>query len=177
MSHRRTPLLMALFCLRAWGQTASVDGVVVNSLTGAHLARVQVTLKDPAVNPAGLQYGARTTEDGRFSISGIKPGSYSVTAEHVGFSAPRSASGHIVVALKAGDETGDVRVNLDPAGAITGRITDAHGDPLEHAEVTVEGVTNKEATTDDKGQFRIGGEISRQSFPSVPNVWRALRAS
>jgi hypothetical protein len=134
-----------------WGQTASVDGVVTNSLTGERLVRVHVILKDPA-NKTGVQYGAQTTDEGKFSVAGIAPGSYSVFGERVGF-----ARGRVYVTLKADDKKSDLEVKLTPVGAITGRVTDAEGVPVERASVITEGAEKKEASTDENGQFRIGG--------------------
>jgi hypothetical protein len=147
----KTMLLIAALTSRAWGQTASVSGVVTDSLTGAPLPRVHVVLKDPADN-AAVQYGAQTTDAGKFSITGIAPGSYSVSGERVGFARSR-----INTTLKADDKTANLELKLLPVGAIMGRITDAEGQPVDRASVTTEGVTRKEAATDEQGQFRIGG--------------------
>jgi protocatechuate 3,4-dioxygenase beta subunit len=60
--------------------------------------------------------------------------------------------------LKAEDKNGDLRVQLTPVGAISGRVTDAEGKPLEGAAVRVEGSPVRNAfTTDENGHFRIGG--------------------
>ena len=149
-------LSISALCSSAWGQTAAVEGVVTNSLTGAPLPRVHVILKDPA-SSAGVQYGAQTSDDGKFSIGGINAGAWSFSCERVGFVMPRGASGSVNVVLKADDKTGDIQLKMIPAGAITGRVTDADGEPLERASVIAEGLTRKETTTDEKGQFRIGG--------------------
>jgi hypothetical protein len=147
----RKLLTIVAFASSAWGQTASVDGVVTNSLTGSPLARVHVILKDPA-NKTSVQYGAQTTDDGKFSVAGIAPGSYSVSGERVGF-----ARGRVYVTLKADDKKSDLEVRLTQVGAITGRVTDAEGEPVERASVIAEGAEKKEAGTDENGQFRIGG--------------------
>ena len=53
---------------------------------------------------------------------------------------------------------GDVRVKLTPVGAITGRVVDPDGAPVERAEVIAEGAGKmSQSNTDEKGQFRIGG--------------------
>jgi hypothetical protein len=134
-----------------WGQTASVEGLVTNSLTGERLARVHVILKDPA-NKTGVQYGAQTTDEGKFSVARIAPGSYLVSGERVGF-----ASGRARVTLNADYKKSDFEVKLTPVGAITGRVTDAEGEPVERASVIAEGAEKKEAGTDENGEFRIGG--------------------
>jgi protocatechuate 3,4-dioxygenase beta subunit len=147
--------LLFLTIPTAWGQTAAVAGTATNSLTGAPLPRVHVILRDPA-DAAASTYGALTTEDGKFSIQSIKPGTYVVTGSRIGFVMARGA--RLTLRLKAEDRNGDLRVQLTPTGAISGRVMDAEGEPLEGAAVTVDGspLTN-EFSTDESGRFRIGG--------------------
>jgi protocatechuate 3,4-dioxygenase beta subunit len=139
----------------AFGQIASVEGVVTNSLTGAPLPRVNVVLQDPDESTA-TRYGALTMPDGKFSVSGLKPGTYSVTGERIGFVTPIGFDARVTV--KADDEKNDFQLKLVPVGAITGRITDAEGKPVEGAGVRVDAPSaGRESTTDEQGQFRIGG--------------------
>jgi hypothetical protein len=78
----------------ACAQTASIQGIVASSVTGSALARVHVVLKNPTDN-SGPEYGAQTTDDGRFSITGVPatrayiiggltPGKYRVKAQSDG---------------------------------------------------------------------------------------------
>lgn len=155
--HRNNAFLCLLFLPvpAAWAQTAAVEGIATNSLTGAPLPRVYVTLRDPG-DTAATQYGALTTEDGKFSIQSIKPGTYLVTGSRMGFVMARGA--RLSLHLKAEDKNGDLRVQLTQAGGISGRVTDAEGEPLEGAAVRVEGSpVRNEFTTDENGHFRIGG--------------------
>jgi Carboxypeptidase regulatory-like domain len=139
----------------AWAQSAAVEGIATNSLTGAPLPRVHVILRDPA-DTAATQYGALTTEDGKFSIQSIKPGTYAVTGSRMGF--VMASGARFTLSLNAEDRNGDLRVKLTPVGAISGRVTDAEGNPLEGAAVIVEGSpVSNEFSTDEKGRFRIGG--------------------
>src|SRR4051812_49191136 len=85
-------LILALLCAAmGFAQTptpkpASVSGAVVNSVTGTPLPRVHVML---AVESGEARtYGAMTTSDGKFSITGMLPGAYSLTLERIGFSMP-----------------------------------------------------------------------------------------
>jgi len=159
---------LAVFLLAlspAFGQTptsaatdkpASVEGVVVNSLTGEPLPRVHVLLSGMNMDPR--QYGAISTADGKFSITDIVPGKYVPTARRVGFVAPPSSYVTETLDLKAEDKKTDLKLKLIPTSAITGHITDSEGAPVEGANVTAEnsGITQS-STTDDKGEYRIGG--------------------
>jgi hypothetical protein len=131
------------------GKPASVEGVVTNSLTGAPVPRAHVHLQ------AESQYSAITAADGRFSIGGIAPGSYWATAERVGFATT------INIAVKAGDSKSDIEIKLVPTGAISGRVTDADGEPMQGVSVAAQGFNSGDySETDEKGQFRIGGLAS-----------------
>jgi len=76
----------AAFAQTPAGKTASVSGTVVNSVTGTPLPRVHVILGLDA--EGDRTYGALTTSDGKFSITGLVPGSYAVTLDRIGFSMP-----------------------------------------------------------------------------------------
>jgi uncharacterized protein (DUF2141 family) len=134
----------------AFGQTASIQGIVTSSATGSALARVHVVLK----NPAGQEYGAQTTDDGKFSITGIPAtrGEYILTAARVGY-----AIGRISLALERDENRKNADLKLMPVGAIRGCITDSAGEPAENVTVTADGVDSKRAITDENGRFRIGG--------------------
>jgi len=62
-------------------------------------------------------------------------------------------------------------VKLNPAGAVTGLVLDANGEPVEGALVEAEGSgRGKRTTTDEKGEFRIGGLApGRYPIKAVPN--------
>jgi uncharacterized protein (DUF2141 family) len=148
----RTLFWIAALAFCASGQTASIQGIVTSSVTGSAIARVDVVLKNPTDN-SGPAYGAQTTDDGRFSITSIPATrAYILTAARAGY-----ATGRINVTLDRDENRGNVDLKLVPVGAISGRITDSAGEPVEHASVTAEGVDSKRATTDENGQFRIGG--------------------
>jgi hypothetical protein len=100
--------LLAAFHLCAFAQTAAVEGVVTNGITGVPLPRANVTLRDRDPKSA-TQYGALTTADGKFSVTGMKPGSYAGTAARVGFVMPRGSLSRVKVTLKADDKVSDIR--------------------------------------------------------------------
>jgi hypothetical protein len=142
----------------ATDQPASVSGVVTNSVTGEPIVRAHVSLRPMSNRPNTTQqpYGAMTDAEGKFSITSVPPATYMVSAERGGFeAAPMSRE-----VIKAGDKKEDFKLKLTPDGAIAGRVLDAGGDPVERAPVTADsgGMGNGPgSTTDEKGQFRIGG--------------------
>ncbi len=149
--------LLSGWCAMAQGP-ASVTGVVVDSVTGAALPRVHVVLEGSETG--GLKYGAMTTVEGQFSISGVAAGSYVVSEERVGFSMPAEDGSELVV--RAGEKRDDLRLKMLPAGAISGRVTNADGEAVQGVVVVAESAGGRiasgtEAKTDSTGRFRIGG--------------------
>ena len=137
---------------------ASLTGAVTNTLTGEPIPRVHVTLSGGVRNGTPLLFGAMTTAEGRFSIDGITPGQYNVSVERVGFVAPDQMGSSTRITLQADEKKTDAMLKLTPTGAITGQVTGSDGEPVEGANVTAEGTGIRlSVTTDDKGQFRIGG--------------------
>ena len=63
------------------------------------------------------------------------------------------------IALQAGDVKEKFEVKLTPTGAISGRVVDANGEPVQSANVMVEGASfsGGNGGTDENGRFRVGG--------------------
>jgi len=133
---------------------ASVEGTVVNSVTGEPVPRAHVTLTVTA-SPVRKTYGAMSGANGKFSINSMVPGTYTVAAERVEFLTSTAEP----VKLSAGDVRTAVLVKLRPTGAITGRVVNAEGEPMERVGVSasISDYDAANATTDKKGEFRIGG--------------------
>ena len=147
-------LLCAPFVSAQSDQADRVAGAVVNAATGKPLARVQIHLRR---EPDAQSYGAMTTADGRFSITGVPPGSYFLFIERAGFAVATDLTEEMEIG--AGDNT-NLHFALTPEGAITGRVTDAAGQPVEDVELRAESdfaASDSRARTDSNGQFRIGG--------------------
>lgn len=155
---------------------ARIEGIVTNALTGEPLLRAHI-LCDGFAAGKQQQFGAMTTAEGKFSITGLPAGNYNLTAERVGFIPPlESGRRGMSVLLRPGDSKSDVKLKLTPTGAILGRVVNADGDPVEGASVSAEiGGTSMSrsagAITDQKGQFRIGGLApGRYRVKAVPGT-------
>jgi Carboxypeptidase regulatory-like domain len=132
-------------------QNSSVQGEVTNSFTGAPIVRAHITLFNES-----RKYGALTNAEGKFSLQNLVPDSYQLDAERVGF---KSASEKSTV-LGPNELHDSVRLELTPLGAISGRVVDPSGDPMEAVNVIVERSPRsflvENVTTDAKGRFRVG---------------------
>ena len=140
---------------------ASMEGVVLNALTGEPIVRAHVMV-DGFIAGKQQQYGAMTNAEGKFSVTGLPAGSYGVMVEKTAFVAPvESGRRGTQLMLKAGESRSDVKLKLTPTGAILGRVTDTDGNPVENATVYADaggmGGRRGYVTTDEKGNFRIGG--------------------
>jgi len=142
---------------RAVEKPACLEGEVRNSVSGLPVQRAHVTLRRFS-NDGDVKYGATTNAEGKFTIAGLPPGSYAVSLQRVGFVALMDAVRNTVT-LKDGERKDDFKVKLVPVGAISGRVLDADGQPVETIAVQVEqgGRTVRSGMTDDRGRFRIGG--------------------
>lgn len=138
---------------------ASVEGIVTNTTTGAPIADAHVMIRMFFENGARNQvYGSTSNADGKYTISGLPAGQFYAFVELPGYIMPaernrNGASG----SLSAGDKK-EIKLKLQPAGQIVGRVVDEDGNPAL-AEVSADNGTTQQfrAGTDEKGQFRIGG--------------------
>jgi hypothetical protein len=136
---------------------ASMQGEVRNSVSGMPVERAHVSLR--RYNSGGFdKYGALTNAEGKFRIAGIPAGSYQVTLDRVGYVASSEAT-RGPVTLTPGEKKDNLNVKLVPVGAISGRVLDADGQPMDGLQVhTEQGErTMRSGVTDDRGQYRIGG--------------------
>lgn len=152
-------LLAAVVWAQAPSETASVEGSVTHVMTGAPILRAHIALRGSG--PDAKNYGALTTADGKFSITGIVPGTFQISTERVGFFMPAEPGGRaaVEVVLRAGDKKEGLKFRLAPLGSISGHVVDAEGEPVEGAAVSIEtgpGYSDAGSITDDTGRFRLG---------------------
>lgn len=134
------PILLALLATatNAASQQAtnsagySVRGIVVNSVSGAPVARALVTLN--------AQYGMLTDAGGQFSFDPVPDGLYMVSVQKPGYLTIGIPQGGHMIGGVSGQElhsrtihvmgdTSDLQFSLTPAGSISGQITLSGSDP------------------------------------------------
>jgi protocatechuate 3,4-dioxygenase beta subunit len=122
--------------------TGRVAGTVVGP-DGRPLAGVEVRLgREGGEAFTMLSFNSRVTTDsnGRFSFVNVDPGDYSVRAGGSSAFGGGGSYGTAIVTgirLAAGDRREDLRIRLEAAGEIRGRIVDASGRPAASAAVFV----------------------------------------
>jgi hypothetical protein len=152
--------------------TARIRGRVINGATGAALRGADVSLSGDVFRQA------QADDDGRFEMSGLPAGRYTIRATKAGYATPGSTL--ITVdpgrAFTLADGQTLVRdVTLFSGGVISGRISDEFGDPVTGLEMRVERYTWGPAgrqlstastggvfipsgvRTNDLGEFRVFG--------------------
>lgn len=150
------------------GNTSVVSGVIVTDTASPQpVRRATVRLTGDAGTSGRL---AGTDDNGRFSFEGLPVGTYLLSATKPGYVEVFHGSKHpgrgpgVPIAVGDGQRV-DVTVRILPGAAITGSITDAHGNPA--AGVPVAAVETRpgsggalapvRATTDDQGTYRLFG--------------------
>ncbi|HEX7286760.1 MAG TPA: carboxypeptidase-like regulatory domain-containing protein [Candidatus Angelobacter sp.] len=148
---------------------ALVEGHVVNKLTGAPVKGAHVIYTRLASSAeAALPISTDSDSQGQFHIE-LTPGSYRLWVERPGFSrlnygARTTEAPGDTLGLAAGQEIHDVTFRITPLGAISGRLLDDDGEPVQGAGIQVLRVsyaTEKRrlvpvsgASSNDRGEYR-----------------------
>lgn len=150
--------------------TAIVRGRVLAADTGEPVRKARVTL---STFPDGTSPLVLTDNAGRFVFSSVPAGQYTILARKAGFATTAFGSrGSMMLPVRIDLATGaaidGIDVHMPRSAAISGRIVDELGDPIEMAMVSAQrivrtagrssGVAAGPAVfTDDLGEFFLGG--------------------
>ena len=166
-------LFVALGVSLTFGQgapaTGSLTGRVVDGTTkeGIRKATVYATGEVSSGSQGGVarfqpptSYSAVTDESGTYRFSGLAPGVYGLRAEKIGYISPLTARGS-GPRVAAGEEAKGSDIVLNRHGVISGRVTDADGEPVERVGVWAmpagrgKSMNARQGMSDDRGEFRI----------------------
>jgi hypothetical protein len=153
--------------------TATIAGVV--TLKGEPVRGVAITLQlqRPQTPVRTQPVPAKTDANGRFRITGLSAGQYMVGALAPGFVAdgtPSYGFSGKTLNISEGEAIENLELTLKPGGVITGRVTDAKGEPVVEINVRLARVFEGGVSgpppqpvifdayrTDDRGVYRIFG--------------------
>jgi protocatechuate 3,4-dioxygenase beta subunit len=154
--------------------TAVIRGRVVAADGGRPLRRVQIRVTAPGL--AGPPQTASTDEDGRYELTTLPAGRYTISATRAGFlplrygqRRPRELGR--VVDLADGQAVERIDFALPKMSVISGRVTDEEGEPIAGVNVHAmrsayfDGrrqwvrVSESNLRTDDAGEYRITGLV------------------
>jgi len=161
-------LLLGVFSMLAQStvKPATIEGIAKNLKTGEPLADVRVTVTpEPAVAGTAGAKSAATDAEGKFTITGVAPGRYVISATRTLFFRPRRNTGTVLVTVVADQRLQNVQILLMPTGVIAGRVVDGNREPLrsvridalrsEYANGVRTWVNAGQNTTDDRGEYRL----------------------
>jgi hypothetical protein len=147
----------------------SIAGTVVSDhMPPVPIRRAIVTVTGADLRPSR---SAITDDDGRFSIGGLPPGRFTLTAVRASFitsefGAKRPGRPGTTIALRDGEAVRGISMRLWRGAVVTGVLRDDSGLPVEGVTVAAVPVrrepsnrtlSNNGAVTDDAGEFRIFG--------------------
>lgn len=150
---------------------ASVEGSVMNKITGAPVKHAHVMYIRVGQSDSATPISTDTDADGRFAIT-VEAGAYRLWAERPGFArlaygarTPEGAG--TVLNLAAGQELRDIGLRLVPLGAISGHVFDEDGDPIQGAGIQVlrfsyasgrrQLIPVAGSSSNDRGEYRAYG--------------------
>jgi hypothetical protein len=161
-------------CAAAFAQQSAVRCTVVEAGSGQPLEGVQAQLVASRSGTFATEaYGAVTGRDGRFSVAPIPAGSYLVIVQKPGYLGAMRRRGGMTpgtVSVKAGETTEGCRFEMTRRSGISGRVTDANGDPVGNVRMVVLTPEGEEASwpgavsygvTDSRGEYRLAPAAGR----------------
>jgi hypothetical protein len=187
--------------------TGAISGVVVDATTGRPVAGAIVSLGLTSGGPVILTLPRTVTDaKGRFLFGNLAPSTrYYLRATRTGYAfsrygaaaplAPtllsemsiRTIDNIATIAVAADQWVSDVTVQLWRLGSVSGRVRDERGEPLVGVAVRafstamVAGhtyyVASDPTTTDDRGEYRLGGLLPGKYAVSVLSVQSTVLSS
>jgi len=177
VTHRSTTTGVAIRGRIVSDDGRPLDGAMVMLLApdDTPVSRINVSdfidLSKPSMRPLITTF---TDESGQYEFRDVRPGRYRVGARmngHVpmGFDRPRASALGRLIAV-ASERINGVDITLPRLGAVSGRITDESGSPIEGALVTIVETRFEDGRrvlvqpsgvgvrpSDDRGQYRVFG--------------------
>ena len=143
----------------------TVEGIVVNSITGEGLAGVKVEVT-PADNKT-LKFRMVTGPSGEFRFSAPEPRQYTFLFDKDGFESPDPEDSATVYIPAQGSVT--LRRELDPLTTIRGKVLDDQNSGIKRIPVELlsgRGQIRMTVNTDSSGAFSISESASGRLFPA-----------
>ena len=164
--------------------TASVSGTVVDAATSQPLKGANVWARSFQPGQGGRRSSSAATDaEGHFTLNGLVPGRYVISASREDYVGRRSTNGPNakLLTLAPDQHLDDILLQLTPGAIIAGHVKNADGKPLPGASVEVlqyfydggekqlHGV-RAPALSGSEGEYRITGLIAGHYYlrASVP---------
>ena len=164
--------------------TGSIEGTVLDAVTGEPIRRAEVNLGGAAVQ-GGAQTNliAGTDASGHFAFRALRAGAYWLFAEREGYELPSKNQPQIT--LSSGQRKTGVEIRLLPPGSISGKVVDEFGAPLANCPVNALQPRSRggqrglslagSATTNGRGEYSIQ-ELQQGRYYVSPRCAGVLEA-
>lgn len=158
------------------GDLCTIQGQVLNSVTGEPLKKANLSLQRTDLTPDIISmptsYSTSTDASGKYSMKDIEAGKYRLNVNRNGYvsmayGARAPGRPGTTLTLLHGQNLKDIVFRLTPHAVITGRILDEDGDPVPYVRVQLMTYRYQQgrkqlsyssgASTDDLGEYRIFG--------------------
>jgi len=159
--------------------TARIRGRVVESPSNRPLSRVEIR----AGSGTGAQAGALTDAEGRYELTDLPAGTYTVSATRANYirtswGEQRAEGPGKRITLVDGQRLDNINISLRRGGVVTGKIVDEFGDPVTDVSVSamryqyVQGSrrlmpSSRGGQTNDLGEYRVYGLSPGQYYISA----------
>lgn len=161
---------------------ASVEGTVIEKLSGTPVPDAVVTIYGH-----GPKITAKTSSSGRYRITGLPPGRYSLSPRKEGYGRGPSTRPRRI-RVTAGAKIANIDFQVQREAVVAGRVLDAANQPVQGQRVMVyargysQGMRSYDlrgaAPTNDLGEFRISGLTpGRYYLAAVPAMLRIQKLS
>ena len=140
-------------------QALPLQGIVIKKGTNEPLSKATVELRRDQEN-AGILDKLTTEDDGRFRFDNVAPGRYRLTVTRRGY-----VRSPLAITVATGQARAEIELPMTQAGAISGRVHDANGQPVGNVEILAMKASYPEgrriltpvqsAVTNDLGEYRL----------------------
>jgi hypothetical protein len=148
-----TKVFCGLILLAACGAAETVEGTIVDSVTGTGVAEVRVFLMPVS---GQVDYSATTDALGHFLLEGVKTGTY-----RFGYTSPAYLSSdpmpprRQVEISSGGGEPVKLEGRMTALPRISGRVVDGDGKDIANALLGIVGRNDPPVTSDATGKFEL----------------------
>ncbi len=162
-------LVLSAFLPFSSAQAQIVEGIVVNSLTGAGIPGIGINLEQVTTG-AYRVYQVRTDSEGRYRLDDVQDGTYAIRYASNDYGLPGGDNADPPrIQVTAGEKPVMLEARMLPLPRVSGRVLDGRGNPVPKARVDIDGgMLVFGGETDAAGKFDIRQLPGTFTLSAVP---------